>query len=182
MNISTIVYDHSSFNLSSPEQFQNVSHIYQSLSFLEKEYPGFKKWFYFKVFPSIARGERMIVLKKTQSKIAGLSILKKTSDENKICTIWVDSKYQGKGIGKSILDHSIEILKDDKPLVSVSGNRLEEFSPLFKNFSLKNKYLSIYREGVYEYSFNGHLLKKAESERNVFLNTSVLFRMIKVCA
>lgn len=179
MNISTVVYDFSNCNLASPEQLKSLDYIYQCLSFLETEYPSFKVWFYFKVLPGIARGERTIILNKNLSEIAGISILKKSINENKICTLWVNKKYQAKGIGQNLLENSIEILKDGKPLISVSESRMGEFRPLLEkfNFSLKNSYLSIYKKDAFEYSFNGYLFQEKAHPKNMFWRVSTLFNM-----
>lgn len=122
------------------------------------EYPFFKEWLKGVFDELISTDQRIIVLCCGSSKfdIKGVSILKKTRDEKKICTLRVDKSYRNQGIGSVLLRRSIEILEENKPLITVSGIHMKEFSPFLKKhgFVLKDKVKSLYRRGSYEYFFN----------------------------
>lgn len=128
------------------------------LSDLALEYPFFMEWLD-KVFAELMSSDNRIVLLVCESDIfdiKGVSILKKTEEENKICTLRVVNPYRHQGIGICLLKKSIELLEDSKPLITVSGIHMKEFSPFLKKqgFILKDKVKSLYRRGCYEYFFN----------------------------
>lgn len=122
------------------------------------EYPFFKEWLK-KVFEELTSTDKRLILLCCGSNrfdIKGVSILKKTKDEKKICTLRVDKSYRNQGIGSCLLKRSIELLEDNKPLITVSGIHMKEFLPFLKkhSFVLKDKVKSLYRRGSYEYFFN----------------------------
>lgn len=125
---------------------------------LNKEYPFFESWLN-KVFLELQTTyNRYIIVCVDQSNkyVRGVAILKKTNVENKICTLRVVSSFKRMGIGTSLLQKSIEVLKDKKPLITVPGIHMKEFAPFLKNngFVLKDQVKSIYIKGAYEYFFN----------------------------
>lgn len=128
------------------------------LSDLAIEYPFFIEWLE-KVFQELMfTDQRFIILCSGNNifDIKGVSILKKTDNERKICTLRVDKPYKHQGIGSYLLRKSIEILEDAYPLITVSGIHMKEFAPFLKKhgFVLKDKIKSLYRRGSYEYFFN----------------------------
>lgn len=122
------------------------------------EYPFFIEWLE-KVFQELMfTDQRFIILCSGNNifDIKGVSILKKTDEERKICTLRVDKPYKHQGIGSYLLRKSIEILEDANPLITVPGIHMKEFAPFLKKhgFVLKDKIKSLYRRGSYEYFFN----------------------------
>jgi predicted GNAT family N-acyltransferase len=130
--------------------------IYQALCQLDNEYPQFYRWYYDKVAKDIFKGEREVLFTISSDKfISGIVILKKSFSENKLCTIRVPEPFQKNGLGKSLIIKAMEILNDEKPLVSVSFEKEREFKKLFNYFGflktqeLRGKYLSRASEIVY---------------------------------
>lgn len=131
--------------------------IKQFLSSLSCDYPNFYLWLD-KIQSQLDTNTRSIVVCKSVSdgEILGVSILKKTSEENKICTLRVANKCKRMHIGSRLMEMSLRILEDDKPLITVSEDHINEFSALLKRFGFKfkNKVKSIYIKDKYEYFFN----------------------------
>lgn len=128
------------------------------LSDLAIEYPFFIEWLE-KVFQELLfTDQRFIILCSGNNifDIKGVSILKKTDNERKICTLRVSKPYKHQGIGSCLLKESVKILEDTNPLITVSGVHMKEFFPFLKKhgFILKDKVKSLYRRGSYEYFFN----------------------------
>lgn len=128
------------------------------LSDLAFEYPFFMEWLE-KVFLELKSSDNRIILLYCENDIfdiKGVSILKKTKEERKICTLRVVNPYRYQGIGTCLLKKSIELLEDSKPLITVSGIHMKEFVPFLKKhgFILRDKVKSLYRRGCYEYFFN----------------------------
>lgn len=129
------------------------------LSDLQLEYPFFLVWLH-KVFEELRISEKRIILICCDSDnvfdIKGVAILKNTLEERKICTLRVLPPYRHQGIGTLLLKKSIEILKDQYPLITVSGIHMNSFGPFLRKngFVLRDKIKSIYRRGCYEYFYN----------------------------
>ena len=92
-------------------------------------------------------------------KINGVLVLKNTNSEKKICTLYVDKESRLNGIGQRFIDIAFNELDTDKPLITVSDNRISNFSRLLKknNFEIVDSLSNYYSENHVEYTFNGHL-------------------------
>lgn len=132
-----------------------LNKIYDFLLLLEDEYPLFKEWYFKKVLSNdYTLDDRSIILKIYKKEIAAVSIIKHSED--KICTFRVNDKFQGLFIGTQLMWETIKIIKNDKPLITVSEDRLEQFSSILRNFDFKlyGIYESYYIKGKKEYSYN----------------------------
>ena len=140
-----------------------VEDVFEILKSLENEYPSFSEWYHERVCEGLKNKTRSILLAYDDDgrNIVGVSILK-NSFEKKICTFRVIPEFQHQGIGTELMRKSIEILGTDLPLITVSENRIDEFSVLFQKFCFKEfcKYPDYYRNGKYEVSYNGYLDKR----------------------
>lgn len=139
-----------------------IDSIFSELSFLRTEYPGFYTWFYNKVIPGLSNDSRKVFLAKTSisfGKVNGVLILKDSNIEKKICTLYVDKKSRMNGIGQKFIDIAFNELNTDKPLITVSDNRISEFSKILKknNFAIADYLSNCYSNNHIEYTFNGHL-------------------------
>lgn len=133
------------------------------LSGLECNYPFFEEWLD-RVFREVSNGRRSIIvlMDKTVDVIAGLAILKDTIQEKKICTLRVAKEYRNQGCGSYLIEKAIDILKDPKPLITVSEEHVDDFKPLFHKFGFKieDRVKSVYNDNKYEYYFNKPYRKK----------------------
>jgi ribosomal protein S18 acetylase RimI-like enzyme len=133
-----------------------IDKIYYELKATEKLYPNFNYWFYNKVIPDVLQDKRKILLEIRNNEIAGIAIIKNTSEEKKLCTLRVTSKYQNKGIGLKLFERAFEELNTSKPFLTVSEEKYKEFEKIFKyyGFELTNKIKDYYRKGKSELFFN----------------------------
>ena len=79
------------------------------LADLAFEYPFFTEWLE-KVFKELTLTDSRLILLCCDNgifDIKGVSILKKTSDEKKICTLRVVKSYRNQGIGSCFLQKSV---------------------------------------------------------------------------
>lgn len=136
---------------------------YFFVSKLNMNYPHFDDWFInlFEI-PPFLKSEREILFCRYRNEIAGISILKKTKEEQKICTLRVDKKFQKLSIGKQLMELSFEWLENDKPLITVHKIKQQEFEKLFHyyDFRLADKKWCYYRMFCTELSYNGELPSK----------------------
>jgi len=134
------------------EVFQNIAH-------LQQPYPDFKKWYFNKVVSGVIDGSRGFILELRDGKMAGVAILKDTVEEKKICTISVAEEFKSKGLGVRLFEKSMRLLDTEKPLATVSENRLPEFEKIFQylNYEYFAEYRGFYVPQKSEFSFNGVL-------------------------
>jgi hypothetical protein len=141
--------------------------IYSNLFDLNLVYPCFQEWFVAKVIPGAKYGSREFILSISKNhELTGIAILKNdvSNDEKKICTIKVMPNFLNAGVGIKLFERSMEILNTDKPLATVSSERILQFNKIFKYFGYKfyEKYEGLYLPNSTEYSFNGYL----DTQRN----------------
>lgn len=139
-----------------------IDSIFSELSFLRTEYPNFYIWFYEKVISNLSNNSRKIFLASTPlsfGKVNGVLILKNTNFEKKICTLYVDKESRMNGIGQKFMNVAFNELRTNKPLITVSDTRLNDFSKLLKNnnFETVDSLPNYYSNNHIEYTFNGHL-------------------------
>lgn len=136
---------------------------YDFVQKLNLEYPHFEEWFrgLFGEIPVLKFG-REILLCRTSEQIAGIAILKNTQEEQKICTLRVDKRFQRMSIGRNLMELSFDWLKNDKPLITIHRSKQNEFRKLFQyyDFRLEEQKWSYYRLFCTEMVFNGALPPK----------------------
>lgn len=145
------------------------------LSDLIYEYPCHHIWFEGVVseLRDNQKNEREILfVVNDKDKIIGVSILKKTEFEKKICTLRVANEYQKRGLGTMLVKESCRLLETDTPIISVSQTRINEFIRLFKRFGfvLEKVYCGKYRPMINEYCYNGILMPESILKQNMIVD------------
>lgn len=142
---------------------QNSAYLDVAFDFirhLSQDYPGFSDWYKSKVVSGIYSEERKIIIYTGSSrKIAGISIIKNTEEEKKLCTIRVAPEFRRMGVGRKLFESSFELLNTDSPVITVSSPRMPQFKKIlsYYGFKLEDKMEGIYSAGHSEYIFNGNL-------------------------
>lgn len=152
--------------------------VYVFLKTLVFEYPFFGEW-YKKLFlldNNLNEG-REIIICQYKNEISGVAILKRNSEECKICTLRVAKRYQNNGIGKKLVEFSIEWLENDKPLITLHRSKQKEFASLLKyfNFKLEQETWGYYNIFSTEIAYNGCLPQK-----RILFNKIEVFDMEKI--
>lgn len=142
-----------------------------NLVFLKSDYPNFLSWFKETVEVGMKNGNRHVYIAtppESKDEIAGVLILKDTPSEKKISTLCVMKKFRRNGLGTKFLELAIDKLGDDTPLITVSGNHVDEFETLFREykFDCYEQYPGYYVDGLYEFSYNGYLTPDTNSIYN----------------
>lgn len=149
--------------INSEEKFLKIAdEIYLLTEQLDKSYPGYKNWFYNKQIKGCVDLNRNIIfVRNDESKIIGISSLKKTSEEKKICTLFILEPYRNREIKNLLLKESFLYLETEKPLITISEENLNTFQKTIEeyNWELKETVEDIYKKGSREFCFNGSLLK-----------------------
>ncbi|MDI9849978.1 N-acetyltransferase [Rhodoblastus sp. 17X3] len=122
---------------------------------LSPDYPDIRSWFVEKVVPGLRCGSRHIVRIDRNNKIVALGIAK-AEEETKICTVRVAPEFAGRGMGIRVFENLMSWLGTDRPLATVSENKLADFQRIFDHYGyrLTSVHTGLYRPGRSEFVFN----------------------------
>lgn len=142
--------DHSNLNL--------LDKLYSVTKKLEKDYPMHKEWFYNKFVKELDGKKREIIYYEMDSLIYGVAFLKKTDEEKKICTIYVDEKYRKQGVGNLLIKASMDFLETTKPLISMPDYKEKCFKKIIERYNWeKTQEIDCLYSNNKEIVFNGFL-------------------------
>jgi hypothetical protein len=136
-----------------------VNDVFTDLKKLSWQYPNFESWLDEKVLTGLYDGTRSIIVEWREDKIAGVAILKHDSVEKKLCCLIIMPDFQNKGIGIKLFKKVFSVLGADKPLLSISEEKLPEFEKIFNYFGFEKTetYPNLYHPNTTEISYNGYL-------------------------
>lgn len=123
---------------------------------IEKYYPDISSWYINKALPGVVTGSDVLLIAKHDNKIAGISLGKISTIENKLRCVRIHPNFQNTGLGIKLIDKTLEHI-GDKPLCSVSEELLHNYSRIFVQrygFSLSSVNKGMYRKHKLEYVFN----------------------------
>lgn len=146
------------------------------LSMLVKtDYPDYKNWFLETQVPGIFDHTRNIIIAHIGKRIVGFVSLKKTPEEKKICTFYIERNFRKNKIGSILVERAIEYLETDKPLITIPLNKLYEFTRIGERFDwqITDIQENLYRIGPAEVIVNGF-----ESEKTGLLVPSKSLKKI----
>lgn len=156
------IYSASKLSRSSHKLFSKVlAESYNITDWIADDYPKHFEQFWTKYVPGIFSGEREIFAAYVGKHIAGVVILKKTTEEQKICTIYVPDEFRCQGIATALLQKSFEWLGTDKPLVTIADYKKNDFVKIIEQYcwtltqTLERGY---YNDHSRELVFNGTIM------------------------
>ena len=144
------------------EFIEIINQIYKMTKNLNDTYPGYQEWFYDKQVKGCFTPSRNILFVKDENgEVIAFSCLKRTDEEKKICTLFVDPNYRKHGLGDLLLEASMEYLGTTKPLATFSADKLPMLDKIIKKYDwqLTEVVDDIYIKGVRELCYNGKLTK-----------------------
>ena len=151
------------------ELIELATKVYMITDFICDDYPQYKEWYFTKQLPQTINSEKRNILfardLKNAAEIISIACLKRDSEEQKICTLYVSDKYRGLGIGKAIVEESMRWLGTTKPLITFADYKLEMFKPIINKcgWELTQVVSGLYNDKSQELCFNG-ILKKDNDE------------------
>lgn len=112
--------------------------VYRITNFICVDYPKYKEWYHIKQLPETINGSQKNILfirnPKNEKEIIAMTCLKKTKEEQKICTIYVTDKFRRLGIGTAMIEESMKWLGTTTPLITFPDCKLEQFRPFIKKY------------------------------------------------
>lgn len=149
------------------EYIKNLLNEVLTLSLLVKDdYPDYKEWYQTKQVPGIYDGTRNIIIAHIKDRIVGFVSLKKTKEEKKICTFYVEKSFRKNKIGTILVEKAIEYLEEEKPLITIPMDKLYQF------IKISNKYnweISDIKENLYRTTTPEVIVNGAIEEKNGIL-------------
>ena len=142
-----------SFHPEHSKLYQAIFNLTQSLG---QNYPDYEKWFKQTFMAGLQKKERLYILAQdSNEQLLGCALIKKTPQEQKLCTLFVDEKYRRHGIGHKLLAETIKVL-GCRPMISVSDQAMLQIQPLLKEFGfhLSAQKKDVYRPNHIEFYFN----------------------------
>lgn len=138
---------------------------------VKKDYPDYKSWFLTTQVPGLYDNTRNIIIAHIKDKIVGFISLKKTKEEKKICTFYVEKNFRRNKIGTILVERAINYLEDEKPLITIPFNKLNEFTRIGEKLSWEITDIreNMYRADIPEVIVNGNV---SETSSNIVLPDS----------
>lgn len=107
-----------------------INHFLSDISVL---YPNFNDWLQYKFYQPSHESQRKIIIAHNGTALLGVALLKKSHNENKICTLYTSPFHQGQGIGSQLVDLSLQYFDSPDVLITVAQEKLIELAPILKS-------------------------------------------------
>jgi len=157
----------------SPEKLQKILNDVLILSLQVKDdYPDYKNWFITKQIPGIYDNTRNIIIAHIDGRIVGFASLKKTQEEKKICTFYVEKSFRRNKIGTLLMEKIVNYLEEEKPLITIPMDKLNEFIKISNkyNWEITDIKENLYRTTTPEVIVNGLIL---DSQKDIIQEKSL---------
>ena len=102
---------------------------------VKNDYPDYKTWYQTIQVPGIYDGTRNIIIANIADRIVGFVYMKKTKEEKKICTFYVEKSFRKNKIGTLLATKAVEYLEEDKPLITIPMDKLNDFIRIGNRFN-----------------------------------------------
>ena len=123
-----------------PEHKKLYDDIFKLTQSIGGIYPNYRDWYYNTFLEDLKRGNRSYAIATHHTIIAGCCLMKHTSDEKKICTLFVHPEYRRQGVGTDLMRVALEELGPNS-FLTVSMGRLSSFIPFLDRFGFQMKML-----------------------------------------
>lgn len=148
---------------------------------VKDDYPDYKNWYQTIQVPGIYDGTRNIIIAHINDKIVGFVSLKKTKTEKKICTFYVEKSFRRNKIGMLLATKAVEYLEEDKPLITIPLDKLNEFTKIADRYGWQISEIkeNLYRTTTPEVIVNGEI-KQSNSTLEINKSLKKTYQIYKV--
>lgn len=148
---------------------------------VKNDYPDYRNWYQTIQVPGIYDGTRNIIIAHIADRIVGFVSLKKTAEEKKICTFYVEKSFRRNQIGSLLATKAVEYLEEDKPLITIPMDKLHEFTRIGEkyNWVITDIKENLYRTTAPEVIVNGET-PELSSIKNVEKSLTKVNRIYKI--
>lgn len=137
---------------------QNLFELYsiqQYIKTVDVYYPDFNNWYVNTVVPGVVSGKTHAIVAEDDQQFVGVILCR--SQNAKIQCIRVMPSYANRGIGLHLIDRALHKINQDKPVVTVPEELINDYSRILVNryaFDLSTVAKGKYRPKRLEYVFN----------------------------
>lgn len=144
---------------------------------VKDDYPDYKVWYQEKQIPGIYDNTRNIIIAHFNGRILGFVSLKRTKEEKKICTFYVEKSFRKNKVGTLLVERAITYLEEERPLITIPMNKLNEFIKIANkyNWQITDIKENLYRTTTPEVIVNGSL-SELESIKNETTSLSKVYQ------
>lgn len=148
---------------------------------VKDDYPNYRNWYQTVQVPGIYDGSRNIIIAHISDRIVGFVSLKKTTEEKKICTFYVEKSFQRNRIGSLLATKAVEYLEEDKPLITIPMDKLHQFTRIGEkyNWEITDVKENLYRTTTPEVIVNGRT-PEVSSEKVIEKSLTKVYRIYKI--
>ena len=145
---------------------------------VKQDYPDYKQWFINTQIPGLYDNTRNIIIAHINNRIVGFVSLKKTPQEKKICTFYVEKNFRKNKIGTILAEKAIEYLEEERPLITIPMNKLNDFIRIGNRFNWQITDIkeNLYRINNPEVIVNGTL----EEKEDIILPTLSISKVYRI--
>lgn len=133
---------------------------------VKQDYDNYKEWYLNTQVPGIYDHTRNIIIAHSNNNILGFVSLKKTPQEKKICTFYVEKTFRKNKIGTILVEKAINYLEEERPLITIPMNKLQEFTKIGEkyNWEITDIKENLYRTTYPEVIVNNELTKEIQKD------------------
>ncbi len=142
------------------EIFNNLANrIYYVTDHLTHDYPHHYEWYYQTHLPGVKKGDREVFFVELHGNICGVAFVKKNANERKVCTFYIAEHARNIGIGRALMNKSLDYLDTKNPLITMPAAKVQYFLHFMYHYDWKITEIrdSYYTRGHDEIVFNGSL-------------------------
>lgn len=149
---------------------------------VKTDYPDYKQWYTTIHVPGLYDSTRNIIIAHIKDKIVGFVSLKKTKEEKKICTFYVEKRFQKNKIGTILVERAITYLEEEKPLITIPLDKLHEFTRIGRRlgWQITDIKENLYRVGSPEVIVNGNLAQETITQNKEIKQLVRQYRIQKI--
>lgn len=132
---------------------------------VKNDYPDYRNWYQTIQVPGLYDGTRNIIIAHIKDRIVGFVSLKKTQDEKKICTFYVEKSFRRNQIGTLLATKAVDYLEEEKPLITIPMDKIHQFIKIAEKYGWEITEIkeNLYRTTTPEVIVNGTLTEKSQS-------------------
>ena len=101
-----------------PEHEALYKDVFEMTQTITQTYPNYSCWYHQTFLREKKKGKRALIMAEEKGKLVGVALVKNTSEEKKLCTLFVRPENRRQGIGQKLLAKTIQEL-GQKPLISL---------------------------------------------------------------
>lgn len=123
---------------------------------LDPFYPDINTWYHYQVVNQLDDSRSILIHAYDNDNLVGVAIAKKGT-HGKLRCVRVTKDLENTGLGIRLINHTLDLIEDRHPLITVSEELFHQYSRAFHhyyNFKIEQVKKGLYRNNKLEYIYN----------------------------